>query len=140
MTFKQAVLSGFRNYADFSARAPRSEYWYWMLFLCIVSVVAGAVDGLLFGSSERGPANTLTFLGLTIPGLAVGARRLHDIGRTGWWQLLTLTLVGVILLVIWSLMRGTDGPNRFGPDPLATHSGDDALTESHSTSTGVART
>jgi uncharacterized membrane protein YhaH (DUF805 family) len=46
-------------------------------------------------------------------------RRLHDIDRTGWWVLLALTLIGAILLIVWACFKGTDGPNRFGPDPLA---------------------
>jgi uncharacterized membrane protein YhaH (DUF805 family) len=56
---------------------------------------------------------------LLLPGLAVSARRLHDLDRTAWWLLLLLTGIGVILLIIWDCMRGTQGPNRFGPDPLA---------------------
>jgi uncharacterized membrane protein YhaH (DUF805 family) len=51
--------------------------------------------------------------------LAVSARRLHDLDRTAWWLLLLLTGIGIILLIIWYCMRGTSGPNRFGPDPLA---------------------
>jgi uncharacterized membrane protein YhaH (DUF805 family) len=56
-----------------------------------------------------------------LPGLAVAARRLHDIDRTAWWLLILLTGIGAILLVIWYCFKGTPGPNRFGPDPLASH-------------------
>ena len=55
---------------------------------------------------------------LLLPGLAVSARRFHDIDRTFWWVLLTFTVVGVVLLLYWACVRGTVGPNRFGPDPL----------------------
>jgi uncharacterized membrane protein YhaH (DUF805 family) len=54
-----------------------------------------------------------------LPGLAVWVRRLHDIDRTGWWLLIVFTVIGIILLVAWACTRGTPGPNRFGPDPLA---------------------
>ena len=62
---------------------------------------------------------TIVGLVLLLPGLAVSARRLHDLDRTAWWLLLLLTGIGIILLIIWDCMRGTRGPNRFGPDPLA---------------------
>jgi Protein of unknown function (DUF805) len=56
-----------------------------------------------------------------LPGIAVSIRRLHDLDRTGWWILLALIpLIGWIILLIWYISKGTDGPNRFGPDPLAT--------------------
>jgi uncharacterized membrane protein YhaH (DUF805 family) len=55
---------------------------------------------------------------LFLPGLAVGIRRLHDIDRSGWWVLITLTIIGIILLLVWACMRGTPGSNRFGTDPL----------------------
>jgi uncharacterized membrane protein YhaH (DUF805 family) len=138
MTFQQAIISGLRHYAVFSGRAPRSAYWFWVLFICLVGLAAGMIDAMLFPGKESGPFNQLTFLVLLLPGLAVGARRLHDIDRSGWWQLLTLTVIGVIPLLIWSCMKGTDGSNRFGPDPLAqdegTHPG------LHDTATGPART
>lgn len=53
---------------------------------------------------------------LTIP---VTTRRLHDVGRSGWWQLLYLTVVGIFMVLYWTLKKGTTGPNQFGPDPLA---------------------
>src|SRR5262249_9739179 len=110
--------SVFRHYANFSGRAPRSEFWYWALFICLVGVVAQAIDALAFPASAGSPVNTFTSFAL-LPGLAVGARRLHDIGRSGWWQ--PLTLVGVIPLLIWSCLKGTSGSNRFGPDPFARY-------------------
>jgi uncharacterized membrane protein YhaH (DUF805 family) len=61
---------------------------------------------------------TIVGLALLLPGLAVSIRRLHDLDRTGWWILIALTGIGAILLIIWYVMKGTDGPNRFGPDPL----------------------
>ena len=66
----------------------------------------------------EGPIGTIVSLALFLPGLSVSVRRLHDIDRTGWWVLLSFTIIGIILLIVWDCMRGTPGPNRFGPDPL----------------------
>ena len=119
MNFGQAIASGFQNYVNFSTRAPRSEYWYWMLFAIIVAIVAAIDRYLCLRHPSGGPVYGLTSLALFLPGLAVSIRRLHDIDRTGWWILIALTVVGIILLIVWACMRGTPGPNRFGPDPLA---------------------
>jgi uncharacterized membrane protein YhaH (DUF805 family) len=119
MNFQQAIASGFRNYATFSGRACRSEYWYWVLLAVIGGIATGVIDRALFSESEVSPLNSLFNLALFLPSLAVGIRRLHDIDRTGWWWLIALTVVGLILLVIWACVKGTAGPNRFGPDPLA---------------------
>jgi uncharacterized membrane protein YhaH (DUF805 family) len=119
MEFGEAISSGFRNYVTFQGRASRSEYWFWVLFAFLLGIVTATFDYFVFPGSDLSPTNTLTGLALFLPGLAVAARRLHDIDRTAWWLLLALTLIGTILLVIWACFKGTLGPNRFGPDPLA---------------------
>jgi uncharacterized membrane protein YhaH (DUF805 family) len=119
MNFTQAISSGFQNYVGFSARAARSEYWFWTLFTVLVSIAATLIDLALFRSFDFSPLSTIVSLGLLLPSLAVGVRRLHDLDRTGWWLLLIITVIGSILLLVWFCMRGTAGPNRFGPDPLA---------------------
>jgi uncharacterized membrane protein YhaH (DUF805 family) len=115
MGFGQAISSGFSNYVNFSGRACRSEYWYWILFIIIADIVAGIIDyaiGVQVVTSLFGLATIL-------PNLAVAIRRLHDLDRTGWWIFIGLIpLVGWIILIIWYCTRGTAGPNRFGPDPL----------------------
>ena len=92
MNFFEAVSSGFRNYVNFSGRAVRSEYWYWALFSTIVNAVFGAIDQLLYPGAQIGAFSVAATgsgsLALTLPGLAVSVRRLHDIDRTGWWVLL----------------------------------------------------
>jgi uncharacterized membrane protein YhaH (DUF805 family) len=120
MNFQNAIVSGFRNYVGFAGRAARSEYWYWVLFAVLVAIVAGILDTAVFPDSDVGPLGAVTSVILLLPGLAVGARRLHDRDYSGWWLLLTFSIVGVILLIVWACMRGTPGPNRFGPDPLAS--------------------
>jgi uncharacterized membrane protein YhaH (DUF805 family) len=119
MDFMQAIQAGFRNYVNFSDRASRSEYWFWVLFVILVSIVTGILDALIFPGNYVSPINTLANLALFLPGLSVGIRRLHDIDRTGWWVLLAFTIIGVIVLLIWACTKGTPGPNRFGSDPLA---------------------
>jgi uncharacterized membrane protein YhaH (DUF805 family) len=117
MNFTQAITSGFQNYVNFKGRAARSEFWYWTLFSIIASIVGGIID-LVLGTLGLSLIQNLVGLALFLPGLAVSVRRLHDLDRTGWWMLIALTGIGIILLIIWDCMRGTPGPNRFGPDPL----------------------
>jgi uncharacterized membrane protein YhaH (DUF805 family) len=119
MGFTQAIASGFQNYVGFSGRACRSEYWYWVLFTIIGGIILAIVDHIVFPDSSVSPLNALFNLACFLPSFAIAFRRLHDIDRTGWWWLIALTVIGLILLIIWACMKGTTGPNRFGPDPLA---------------------
>ena len=119
MNFGQAIASGFKKYVDFTGRAARSEFWFWTLFAVLASIAGGAIDFVLFPDVLASPVQSIVGLVLFLPGLAVSIRRLHDIDRTGWWFLLVFTVIGLIVLLVWNCMRGTLGPNRFGPDPLA---------------------
>ena len=113
MNFVQAISSGFSNYVNFSDRAIRSEYWYWVLFMILGDIVAGIVDWAIGAQVMTGLFGLATLL----PNIGIAIRRLHDLDRTGWWILLGLIpLVGWIILIIWYTARGTVGPNRFGPD------------------------
>jgi uncharacterized membrane protein YhaH (DUF805 family) len=114
MNFAQAISSGFSNYVQFGGRACRSEYWYWTLFSILVSIVANIIDGIL----GLGFVSMIAGLALILPGLAVSARRLHDIDRTFWWILLAFTVIGTLVLIYWDCVPGTPGPNRYGPNPL----------------------
>jgi uncharacterized membrane protein YhaH (DUF805 family) len=119
MNFQEAISSGFRNYVTFAGRAARSEYWFLTLFTILVGVGAAILDAAFFPGLTASPVHSLVSLALFLPGLAVSVRRLHDLDRTGWWLLIILTGIGLILLLIWFCLRGTSGPNRYGPDPLA---------------------
>jgi len=114
MGFKDAISYCFRNYVGFSGRAARSEYWYWVLFILLLQIVAWLIDMTLFGFNTTGvPVMILlAILATLLPSVAVSARRLHDIDRSGWWAPLILPAF------VWGFMRGTVGANRFGPDPL----------------------
>jgi uncharacterized membrane protein YhaH (DUF805 family) len=112
--FTEAVRTGFAKYAAFTGRAARPEYWYWALFVFVVSIVLAIIDGLLFDSGIR-VLQSLFDLAVLLPGIAVAVRRLHDIDRSGWWLLLGfLPVVGAIILLIWFCLPGTPGRNRFG--------------------------
>ena len=118
MSFFDAIRSVLSQYVGFSGRALRSEYWYWVLFTVLVSIGTSILDYALFPFSNVSPLNSITNLVLLLPGLAVSARRLHDIGRSGWWLLLALVpLVGWIILLVWTATRGDATANRFGPPP-----------------------
>src|SRR5258708_40203898 len=118
MSFGDAISSVLRNYVTFSGRAPRSEYWYWALFILIVSVVAMAVDLMVFPESGFNPVGIVVSLGLLLPNISVAVRRLHDIGRTGWWFLIAFTIIGIILLFVRGKSQITTGPNGSGPNPI----------------------
>ena len=119
MSFSEAVQTALlKKYADFQGRAARPEFWWFMLAILLATVVAALIDEFLFGG--RSILETLVTLGTIVPSLSVGARRLHDTDRSGWWQLLSLIpLIGTIVLIVWWAQPGNAGPNRFGPPPSA---------------------
>lgn len=115
-------MKALRNYAGFEGRSVRSEFWYFVLGNFILGLIASFVDLALgtdnIGDVQIGLVGSLLSLALLIPGWAVGCRRLHDIGRSGWWQLIGLIpIVGWILVIVWWATDGERGPNRYGPDP-----------------------
>ena len=117
-TFTSATAICLSRYVQFSGRAPRSEYWYFVLFTVIISVIANIIDVIVFGIGYS-ILSPIANLALLLPGLAAWVRRLHDTDRSGWWWLLALVpVVGWIILLVWNCSRGTRGPNRYGPDPL----------------------
>ena len=119
MNFVEAIKSGFSNYVNFSGRAGRSEYWFWVLFAVIVVAIGKIIDAIMFGNaSGLSPITSILELAIFLPGLGVTVRRLHDIDRTGWWLLISLTIIGAFFLIYWYCQPGTPGPNRFGPNPL----------------------
>lgn len=105
-----------KKYAVFSGRATRSEYWYFILFYFIFSVVAGIVDGVI--GSEMGIIGLVFGLAMFIPSLAVAVRRLHDIGKSGWMILVSLIpLAGAIWIIILLATDSQAGENEYGANP-----------------------
>lgn len=113
--FQNSVRTVFRKYATFSGRARRPEYWWFVLFSIIASIVLSIIDIMLF-TGDVDLLSTIFSLATLIPSIAVGARRLHDIGRTGWWLLLSfIPIIGWIILIIWLAKKGDEHPNEYGP-------------------------
>jgi uncharacterized membrane protein YhaH (DUF805 family) len=107
---QKAVKTCFKKYADFSGRAARPEFWWFALFQFVVMFVLGLVSPRLEG---------LAGLAMLLPGLAVGARRLHDIDKTAWLMLLWLIpLLGWILLIYWAAQPGDTSANKYGEPPV----------------------
>ena len=114
LSFTEAISTCFGKYANFSGRARRSEFWYWVLFVILVAIVASILDAKIFGGIVgEGPINLITGLGLLIPGIAVTARRLHDSNRSGWRQLWSLTGIGGFFVLYWVIIEGNHNKNYY---------------------------
>ena len=116
MDFGTSIKTCFSKYAIFSGRASRSEFWWFVLFGVIGGIVTVVIDVMILGYSTEvyGPINIIFTVITFLPSIAVGARRLHDINRSGWWQLITLTVIGLILLIIWWATVGKSKKNIHG--------------------------
>lgn len=116
-------LKVLKNYVGFSGRARRKEFWMFTLVNVIIALVLGFVDGMLGTFDPEtglGLLGGIYTLGILLPSIAVTTRRLHDTDRSGWWQLLYfIPIIGVLVVLVFTLMDGTPGDNRFGPDPKA---------------------
>lgn len=123
-TAVRAVLS---SYATFTGRASRSEYWWWVLSVFIIMLILGLVDAFLvapllgFGAGDENagqPLSLIVSLAILIPNIAVGIRRLHDTGRTGWWLLIGLVpVVGFLVLLYFFVQPSDEGENQHGYKP-----------------------
>ena len=133
MGFKTAVETCFHKYADFNGRASLSEYWWWYLFTIIIGFFMNfaeiLVAALYSSSAYEDPSAELQILGfsflivliqlgLMLPGISVCARRLHDVGKSGWWMLLPLTIIGIIPFFVWTVSMGNEEANEYGPAPV----------------------
>ena len=110
MDFVQAIKSCLGQYATFSGWATRSEFWWFFLFQVLVMVATSMLGDVI---------NGIASLALLLPALAVGARRLHDIGRTGRWQLLLLSGIGFLVLLYWWVQPGEGAGNIYGEPSAA---------------------
>ena len=113
-----------KKYAVFAGRARRKEFWFFYLFYVIFALAAAIVDSVL--GTEYSVAETASIglfssvfvIAMMLPTFAVLARRLHDIGRSGWWILIGLIpIIGAIVLLIFTVRDSQEGENRFGPNP-----------------------
>ncbi|MBL0592837.1 DUF805 domain-containing protein [Aeromonas veronii] len=114
-------ISVLKQYAVFSGRARRTEYWMFVLCNVIVMLLLGMVDKLIGGDNEL--ISSIYSLAVLLPSLAVAARRLHDTDRSAWWLLLGLIpIIGTLVLIYFMVCNGQQGSNRFGDDPKAAPS------------------
>lgn len=120
--FKKCMTTDFAN---FSGRARRREYWLFALATVIISALLKVLGLLVATTGSAVLIGIVSFVGIVysigilIPSLSVTVRRLHDIGRSGLWLLICLTIVGGLVIFIFSLLPGTVGDNQYGPDPKA---------------------
>lgn len=136
MRFQEAIRTCIKEkYATFSGRASRSEYWWFMLFLILITIVLVGIGAATI-DFETGEPSTVSYvffalagafyLAMLVPAIGVGVRRFHDRNLAGWWYLGALLggaipYVGVLISLasfVVTVLKGTDGDNRFGPDPL----------------------
>ncbi len=122
MQFKEAVQTCLKKYVDFKGRASRSEFWYWSLFTAVIGVALAILAVVAWnGAPGTVPNNILgnifTYATL-LPSLAVAARRLHDVNRSGWWILVSFTGIGIFLLLFWYVQKSDEGANDYGERPL----------------------
>ena len=131
MNMKEAVTSVLiKKYATIEGRASRSEYWWFTLFYVLASVLSDVLDSVLgwqFGEpdpfgQQPGVLNSLFLLAILIPFICVTARRLHDVNRSGWWQLIPFTIIGLIPFFYWLVKKPKDDEegreNKWGTNPL----------------------
>ncbi len=123
VSFGEAVSRGFSNYCNFDGRASRSEFWWWYLFQTIVSIPFGVGFAVCHAMDSKAAIlfqilNWIISLALFLPTLGVFVRRMHDIGKSGWWYFLNfICLIGSIILLIWELKESDPYENEYGPVP-----------------------
>jgi len=104
-----------KKYADFTGRARRKEYWMFVLIYTLIMIGLAILETII----GFGFISTLFSLALLVPSISISARRLHDTGRTGWWQLISLIpLIGIIVLIVF-LAQDSHDANTYGPNPKA---------------------
>jgi uncharacterized membrane protein YhaH (DUF805 family) len=141
--FIDAIKRGFAKYATFTGRASLGEYWWWVLFVGLSYMVLGLLVNLTDGGGTQlgffGVVALLGYLATIIPSIAVAVRRLHDVGRSGWWFLITfIPFIGSLILFIFLVTSTTPTAAQYGPPypPSAPASGDAGSRHGHFTGLG----
>ena len=114
-----AIDKAFRNYLNFSGRSNRSEFWYFFLFILLGNFLTNLIDTYIIGyhPEEMGIISGIFFFATAIPQLSLIFRRLHDTGKSGWWFLLSFTVIGLIPLFVWWCTTSNSKKNRYGNIP-----------------------
>ena len=131
MNMKEAVVSVLTNWNNFSGRACRSEFWYFVLATFLVSMIISIIEiatGMVdIESAEMGILSIIFTLLLFVPSLSVTARRLQDRGWSGWWQLLYLTIVGILVIIVLNILPAKEDENKWGGHPLLEKSNEEVI-------------
>lgn len=115
-------MQALKKYAVFSGRSRRKEYWFFVLFYVLISIVLGIIDTVIGTTTAKGFGilGAIYALILLIPSVAVTVRRLHDTGRTGWWVLIGFVpVIGWLVLLVFMFLDSEPGVNKYGPSPKA---------------------
>ena len=121
MNMKQSFISVFSNWNNFSGRACRSEYWYFLLSVILVAFILTIFEVLLGIYSTEigyGPLSLIFQIVVIIPSISLTSRRLQDRGISGWWQLLQLTIIAIPILIIIYMLPAKEDENKWGRNPL----------------------
>lgn len=126
--FSHYFLDTVKNrFADFKGRSTRSEYWYFVLFALLISIVLRVIDTFMINpmmgmtpeeATKGGILITVFALAMLLPQIGVGVRRLHDVGMSGWWYLIALVpIIGALILIFFFVKDSQPGENMYGPNP-----------------------
>ncbi|MCM3600019.1 DUF805 domain-containing protein [Robertmurraya korlensis] len=111
----QWYMKVLKNYIGFQGRARRKEYWMFFLFNFLITILLSLIETML---GLGGILSGIYGLAVLLPSIAVSVRRLHDIGRTGWWMLLSfIPVIGLIVLLVFAVLDSQPGENKYGPNP-----------------------
>ena len=115
MNIVDSVKTCFKKYGVIEGRASRSEYWFFVLFCALISIL---LELFAYQNLNIAILELLVSIGFFIPSVTVATRRLHDVNRSGWWQLISFTIIGIIPLLFWLCKKSDQENNRFGSNPL----------------------
>lgn len=104
-----------KNFFNFNGRTSRFGFWHFILAYLIISIIVTVLTGMMGGVGAK--LSMLFTLVMLLPTYGIGARRLHDINKSGWWQLLVITVIGIFVLIYWWAQAGDNGPNAHGDVP-----------------------
>ena len=116
--FVESLSLFFKNYLNFSGRSGPSAYWWYLLWSLIFTILFALIDSLALDISAEDLFSLSSAFALItlIPSISLSFRRLHDIDKSGWWLLISLTIIGIPVLIYWATKAGDRQENSYGAD------------------------